>query len=463
MPLTTSETTPDWLVFVCYRRDDGRHIAQQLFDRLHRKRLPGEFDKGAGVTNVLDIFLDTEQPGYADYKMAFNDHLMSARGFIYIATASAMINRGPEDHVASELRRWLRERKVAPIIIDPYGIDDDRYVPAILKECYPNANRIRFTPQDWEKLLPDERVRAFEGAIARICESFAEQASLSVSDGVEIQKRSREELRRAWIEAERAKKLAESRLGWMYAGLVLLVISLLIAIGSGMAAASRLKKAENAEKRERAATQKEKEATQRAIAATQKEKNAKQDAEKSLAELRAAIQDNEYCNKAISEANQSQSNAIDLLEQQEQKKQWLTEQLRTAKTLGDRAEKANTNCESAKTDLTAQVSVLTKINGYYADNTDALRRQIELLTIEKQLYSANLNSCNSDLASLSSDLNSCNTTLEGFDPTTRPAPPPSTGAGNTDSSSEGNNVQSTLAPPNASAPNNAGQNSAAVQ
>lgn len=202
---SSAETKADWLVFVCYRRDDGRHVARQLFERLHRRRLPMESPE-AGVTNVLDVFLDVEQPAFSDYRTAFADRLASARGFIYIATASAAMRRGDDDHVRGELNEWLSKRQTAPIIIDPYGVNDDRYVPPELRARFPDANRIQFTLDDWAALQPEERVRAIEGAVDRIRQSLALQAGLSIADGVDLQKRSREELTRALAAAEKASR-----------------------------------------------------------------------------------------------------------------------------------------------------------------------------------------------------------------------------------------------------------------
>jgi hypothetical protein len=162
------------------------------------------------------VFLDVEQPATDDYLAAHQGHLEAARAFIYIASAGAALKREPVDHVARELDGWPSTRKLAPIIIDPYGAGD-RYVPEVIKSRFPNANRIEVPFDGWAH-QPHERQERQEQVKRRLMESLAAQAGASADDLVERQKLSRQELaeavakaRAAQEEAERAQQVAEQR------------------------------------------------------------------------------------------------------------------------------------------------------------------------------------------------------------------------------------------------------------
>lgn len=209
------DAQPDWLVFVCYRRDDGRFVANMLYELLHGRPLPIP-SPAEGVSNILDVFLDVEQPATADYLKEHQGHLEAARAFIYIASAGAALKREPVDHVARELEGWLSTRDLAPIIIDPYGAGD-RYVPDSIKSRFPNANRIE-VPFDGWATQPHERQERREQVQRRLLESLALQAGASADDLSDRMKRSRQELalavaaaEAARAEAERARQVAEDR------------------------------------------------------------------------------------------------------------------------------------------------------------------------------------------------------------------------------------------------------------
>lgn len=196
------------LVFLCYRRADGQRIARELVKRLHGRTLPG-VAPNPEFTNVIEVFLDVEQPANNDYLAFIEGRLAKAHALIYIATAGAAVRRAPVDHVRDELNSWLEARTDAPIVIDPYTSQGE-YVPPELLKKFPRANRLEFRLDEWGDHAADHREQEIAKAVSRILTSIAIQVDEGAANVVR-------EIEWQRAEAERAER--RRRIGTWMAGL----------------------------------------------------------------------------------------------------------------------------------------------------------------------------------------------------------------------------------------------------
>jgi WD40 repeat protein len=151
-----------WVTFICYRRVDGADAAQWLYDALHGLLLPF-IPAGHTAAPKLNVYFDQAAPAVDDWTRVHEPALKRARAFCFVCSPGAYTKLSPGDWVHRELEWWLSNRNTAPIIIDPTG-EGDRWVPGVIGERWPNAQRLVVVPREWAKLSTDERTAA-EGSV----------------------------------------------------------------------------------------------------------------------------------------------------------------------------------------------------------------------------------------------------------------------------------------------------------
>ncbi|MBT4483201.1 MAG: toll/interleukin-1 receptor domain-containing protein, partial [Candidatus Latescibacteria bacterium] len=109
-------------VFICYRQVDGTKIAQWLFKNLHGKCLSdrGEVDTAEEVSS-LDVYFDQTAPAVGDWKAIHQPRLHTSQAMIIVCTPGSFQRLEKNDWVHREIEWWLKNRKVAPILIDATG------------------------------------------------------------------------------------------------------------------------------------------------------------------------------------------------------------------------------------------------------------------------------------------------------------------------------------------------------
>ena len=109
-------------VFICYRQTDGTEIAQWLFKILNGQRLP---DSGHAATeehgSSLDVYFDQTAPAVGDWKAIHQPRLHTSQAMIVVCSPGAVHRLENDDWVHREIEWWLKNRRVAPILIDATG------------------------------------------------------------------------------------------------------------------------------------------------------------------------------------------------------------------------------------------------------------------------------------------------------------------------------------------------------
>ena len=178
------QDTDRWPIFICYRQADGQVAAARIFSLLNEQPVPvvetGPAGNGARPP-ILDVYFDQAAPGVADWTAVHEPFLKRARAMILVCTPGAKLNEGKGDWVQHEIDWWLRNRVMAPILVDPLG-QNLRYVPNAISERWPNAQRILLREADWvgleedARLALDQRAREqFLGAIVPSSDAFYRQ------------------------------------------------------------------------------------------------------------------------------------------------------------------------------------------------------------------------------------------------------------------------------------------------
>lgn len=152
--------------FICYRQSDGLEVAEWLFQRLHGRLIT--LDR-SGNTLELDVYFDQDAPAIDDWREFWGPKLEVCRALVFVCTRQTATRRDGKDWLFSELDYWLEKKTTAPIVIDAIG-DGGHYVPAVLTERWPNAQRIVCTPQVWPD--GDTRERMEKRAIERVLDGI---------------------------------------------------------------------------------------------------------------------------------------------------------------------------------------------------------------------------------------------------------------------------------------------------
>jgi hypothetical protein len=143
-------------VFVCYRQTDGKDVAERLVALLSSPTVSVVGSCGAAEDPPqLDIYFDQTAPGVGDWTMVHEPYLKRARAFIVVCTPGAKLDEGDGDWVQREITWWIQNRDEWPILIDALGTGE-RYVPKIIADKWPNAQRINIILKVWDQLSHDE-------------------------------------------------------------------------------------------------------------------------------------------------------------------------------------------------------------------------------------------------------------------------------------------------------------------
>lgn len=180
-----------WPVFICYRQADGMATASRLYELLRDQQVYTPSTAGReGEEISLDPYFDQVAPGVGDWQAVHEPYLKRARAILVICTPGAKINEGAQDWVHKEIDWWLENRDMPPILIDPLG-EDRRYVPDVIVQRWPDAQRIKVFERDWQgltevsRLSLDERVKnQLLASILLSEESFYSQELAQESDRV---------------------------------------------------------------------------------------------------------------------------------------------------------------------------------------------------------------------------------------------------------------------------------------
>lgn len=171
-------------------------IARWLFETLHGKRLP---DTGDAATEeeiaALDVYFDQTAPAVADWKAIHQPRLRTAQAMIVVCTPGSFQRLDEKnDWVHLEIEWWLRNRKVAPILIDATG-EGARWVPKVIKDRWPDAQRITVVPDDLDRLQGDD-LRSFEEQVrSRVLNGIVLSKHRVVFEDLERQKRMSKRLK----------------------------------------------------------------------------------------------------------------------------------------------------------------------------------------------------------------------------------------------------------------------------
>jgi len=182
-------------VFICYRQVDGTKIAQWLFENLNGQRLP---DIGHVATEEevysLDVYFDQTAPAVSNWKAIHQPRLSISQAMIIVCTPGSAQRLEKDDWVHREIDWWLKNRKVAPILIDATG-EGERWVPKVIKDRWPDAQRITVLQDDLLRLQGQE-LRLFEERVrSRILNGIVLSKQRVVFEDLERQKRMSKRLR----------------------------------------------------------------------------------------------------------------------------------------------------------------------------------------------------------------------------------------------------------------------------
>lgn len=155
-----------WQVFICYRRVDGSDTAFWLYKALHGRSLPTELTESE-VAPELDVYFDQASPAVGDWHQVHKPALEKSRALIVVCTPGLYGRIDGQDWVHDEIDWWLSNRSVAPIIVDPTG-EGGRWLPDVIKQRWPNTQRVNIDADAWKNLLDSDKASHEELVVQRI-------------------------------------------------------------------------------------------------------------------------------------------------------------------------------------------------------------------------------------------------------------------------------------------------------
>jgi len=172
-------------IFICYRHDDGRPIAEWLY-----KNLNGRTCKLENQTEPvrIDLYFDEKTPGGVNWQEIHEPALKLSKGMLFVASPGAFSEFDGEDWVHKELKWWVKHRQVSPMVINPTK-RVQRWLPPILKNRWPNSQHIKVDLDAWQNLEPEAREELEEQAIQRIIDGIEYSGSRSAKQELQEQKR----------------------------------------------------------------------------------------------------------------------------------------------------------------------------------------------------------------------------------------------------------------------------------
>lgn len=139
------ETRP---IFVCYRQLDGSEFARWIVSALTEA-----FELGG---DKRPIYFDRTAPAVSDWTTVHRPALEKAGSLVLICTPGSYSDQGQHDWVHRELDWWLQYRTAPPILIETTG-EGDRWIPAKIRNRWPNAQRVNLDRELWKHLPEKER------------------------------------------------------------------------------------------------------------------------------------------------------------------------------------------------------------------------------------------------------------------------------------------------------------------
>lgn len=158
--------SPTWPIFICYRQDDGKDAARWLAHHLNRLRLTFVPD-GYDAEPQLDVYFDETAPAVDDWTKVHGPALERSRALILVCSPGAFADFGERDWVQREIRWWIDHRTSAPVLIDSTGAED-RWVPHVVRDKWPQAQRTKVLPLEWARLPIEEREAQESRVLERI-------------------------------------------------------------------------------------------------------------------------------------------------------------------------------------------------------------------------------------------------------------------------------------------------------
>lgn len=204
------ENMPKLPIFLCYRQADGSEVAKHVYNLLNKSTVSTiVLETGEIQKHQLDVYYDQTSAVQDDWTKIHEPYLKRARALILICTPGAFIDEGPQDWVYKELGWWLKSNRNSPILIDALG-SESRYIPKPIAQRWPNAQRIKLIPGEWESLSSDELINEKRRVKERMLSGIATEGQNWLKQELDIQ-------------IELTRKL-QTRFRWAFAGLSLATI-----------------------------------------------------------------------------------------------------------------------------------------------------------------------------------------------------------------------------------------------
>jgi formylglycine-generating enzyme required for sulfatase activity len=167
-------------VFLCYRQVDGKETASWLYETLNGLSVTEEAeDQDDG--EVLNVYFDQTAPAVSDWHAIHQPALIRARAMIFVCSPGARSVQGEDDWVHNELNWWIKNRRAAPILIDPTG-QGERWVPESIRSRWPNAQRVEVRVAEWERLPDHERSRHLQRVTNQVVRGIRLSGSSVIDD-----------------------------------------------------------------------------------------------------------------------------------------------------------------------------------------------------------------------------------------------------------------------------------------
>jgi WD40 repeat protein len=146
-------------LFIAYRQGATEGDACALW--LHRKLSGASLESDGEGTAKLETYLDVRSPALGNWTEKWLGDLKTARALVLVCTPGVVDRRSDSDWLYREINWWVRNRKVAPILVDACGAGAN-VVPQPVAAKWPYAQRIPWSADatDDEKEIALERVRA---------------------------------------------------------------------------------------------------------------------------------------------------------------------------------------------------------------------------------------------------------------------------------------------------------------
>ncbi len=177
--LTVRETR----AFLCYRRNDGGWYAEWLNNHLSEMT----YADPSGHSCCVQLYYDKTAPGVSDWKSLHFPSLQASRALIFICTPGVskdLSQKGRPDWVYEELKWWVRNRRVSPIVIDTTG-EGDRWLPQIVTRKWPNINRIDLNREQAEAATAQGRSEFADRLRERVIGGIRESEHATVFEDLE--------------------------------------------------------------------------------------------------------------------------------------------------------------------------------------------------------------------------------------------------------------------------------------